>query len=315
MMPTEISMSGTARGKQNAKVESTETANSKGKVRSKSKAEVRATAETDVKQEPKAKAIPVTKKPKANVNSKPKVEHGTATKLKTVAKSRIVAEPEFKIESEPKAIPVTKKPKANVNSKPKVEHGTATKLKTVAKSRIVAEPEFKIGSESKAMPANRIKPKLTAKADIVAESVATAKAEETEEKTPQQILGAAVDEVGGATLLSILAWGVLLIFYDGFHNSNLLDSSPVLLAFCILFHALLIYLVYCSSTSSNPSFIVIANTLLIIEFSLSVFFTYTEAIYTHTKPTPSGAMALYSLYKTFKSLRLIIKYSTLKEES
>ena len=268
MMPTEISMSGTARGKQNAKVESTETANSKGKVRSKSKAEVRATAETDVKQEPKAKAIPV-----------------------------------------------TKKPKANVNSKPKVEHGTATKLKTVAKSRIVAEPEFKIGSESKAMPANRIKPKLTAKADIVAESVATAKAEETEEKTPQQILGAAVDEVGGATLLSILAWGVLLIFYDGFHNPNLLDSSPVLLAFCILFHALLIYLVYCSSPSSNPSFIVIANTLLIIEFSLSVFFTYTEAIYTHTKPTPSGAMALYSLYKTFKSLRLIIKYSTLKEES
>ena len=96
--------------------------------------------------------------------------------------------------------------------------------------------------------------------------------------TPIQEFDHHIGEAFGAVALSAIAWIALFVFADGY---KMLGKSPVMVVLAILFHVTLLYMLYRSSKSKNPTLAVIALSILVLEFGLTVFFGFAEAMETH----------------------------------
>jgi high-affinity K+ transport system ATPase subunit B len=130
--------------------------------------------------------------------------------------------------------------------------------------------------------------------------------DEKQELTPEKEFDNHIGEAFGAVVLSAIAWIAMFIFADGY---EMLGESPVMVVIAILFHVALTYILYRAGESKNPTLAVIALSILVLEFGLTVFFGFAEAMETHRGASAGTGLALFGLWKTIKAIRFLVRSS------
>jgi len=136
--------------------------------------------------------------------------------------------------------------------------------------------------------------------------------EEKEKLTPVKEFDNHIGKAFGAVALSAIAWIAMFVFADGY---EMLGGSPIMVVIAILFHAALLYMLYRSGESKNPTLAVIALSILVLEFGLTVFFGFAEAMETHRGAGAGTGLALLGLWETIKAIRFLVRSSKLEVEA
>ncbi|GHU15166.1 hypothetical protein FACS189441_6450 [Betaproteobacteria bacterium] len=130
-------------------------------------------------------------------------------------------------------------------------------------------------------------------------------------KTTEQEFEEHIFEAFGAVALSAIACIALLAFADGY---EMLGSSPAMVVIAIVFHGVLLYMLYRSLKSKNPILAVIALSALILDFGLAALFGLSEAIQANRSASAGTGLALWGLWKTIKAIRFLSRSSKLSDE-